>query len=158
MKTDIVLVEDREQLKKEFIPILSYWNKQGLVRFVPFFALYRALDNRELYMLKVNNRGSGANWETVGILWLVQRKRPTLFFQINVFALDQRYLNMGFGSEILEFLCQRLIDNFGQEIELSVEKNNEAAIQFYLKNGFRIIERNESKSGVKTYRMRHRPE
>lgn len=146
-KISIVPINDNQQFKKEFAPILSHWNKKGIVRFIPFFYLYKELNKGNLHLLKLNK-------QTVGILWLTHRQRPNQFIQIEVFAMHPDWQSQGLGDAFCKSLIQHINEKYHLDIELNVKKNNNLAIDFYKKNGFTIESEKVSKTGVTTFRMK----
>ena len=64
------------------------------------------------------------------------QNRP--FYRLMFFVIDKRYRGQGYGTKILEDAIGRIYDEFGERpILLEVQKENEAAAQFYERNGFR---------------------
>lgn len=56
--------------------------------------------------------------------------------EINYIAVDEKYRRKGIGSKLLKKVC--LLNDF-RNISLEVRSDNDTAINFYLKNGFKNI-------------------
>jgi ribosomal protein S18 acetylase RimI-like enzyme len=55
--------------------------------------------------------------------------------QINELVVDGKHRNKGYGKALLQFGIQRAKDRSMDEIEIGVEKENLAALEFYKRNG-----------------------
>ena len=55
--------------------------------------------------------------------------------QVNELIIDKAYRNKNYGKELLEYGVKRAVDRGMDEIEISVEKENRKAIEFYKRNG-----------------------
>lgn len=144
---NLVQINDPQDLKNQFIPIQSHWNKRGLVRFIPLCYMYRELERGNLFLLVESD-------VTIGILWLTFRERPYKFVKIEVLALHPDHINRGLGKEICQFIITTINDNLGLPIELDVKSDNNLAIKFYKTNGFKVTGTKVSKSGVETLTMK----
>ena len=59
------------------------------------------------------------------------------FYRLMGFAIDKRYRSKGIGTYVLEKVIEDCYKEFGvRPIALGVHKDNQAAAQFYLRNGF----------------------
>ena len=75
----------------------------------------------------------------VGFLWAYKKR----FFgeeryHISYFFVNDRHRNTGIGSRLLDYIHEIALKNDIKEIELMVNKENEAAIEFYKKHDFYI--------------------
>lgn len=58
---------------------------------------------------------------------------------LSKFYLDKNYRGQGIAQRFLEFLEQEFLKNTKQEIQLTVNRQNIGAINFYFKAGFKIL-------------------
>jgi len=139
-------VETKNEMK-EFLKLFDYWHKKGLVGFVPIFILYRHKDKGELYLLKDTNKN-----KTIGIAWIIERKRPYNFYQVKTLALSPDYHAKGLGEYFLRGLVDPLHKQ-GFDLITSVVSGNEPAMNLYRKVGFKTYDTKTSKKGVITDEM-----
>ena len=59
--------------------------------------------------------------------------------EIDNFFVDENYRNQGIGKKLLSYLVVIGINNHVINITLEVRKSNEVAINFYKKNGYKIV-------------------
>lgn len=55
------------------------------------------------------------------------------------FRVKPGYRNVGVGSRMLQFIENDLIQRRFKRVTLNVAKDNEPALQFYLRNGYKIV-------------------
>lgn len=75
----------------------------------------------------------------VGFIGMAQRKVAMLF-------LDPQYIGEGWGRKLLTFAVEELDAN-----EVDVNEQNDAAVKFYLKMGFKVYERTDKDDQGKNY-------
>ena len=96
-----------------------------------------SIQNRELYVAKLN----GA---VAGFCWLKMRKSedigriPRKIMEIHQFCVDEDFRNHGIGTQMMEEI-RVLAKAFGcTDLQLGVYPQNDAAVSFYQKCGFMI--------------------
>ena len=76
--------------------------------------------------------GEAIEWETDP-----EEMKGVPFYRLMGFAIDKRYRNQGIGTFVLEKVISDCYKEFGiRPIALGVHKDNHAAADFYLRNGF----------------------
>ena len=76
--------------------------------------------------------GEALEWETDP-----EEMKGVPFYRLMGFAIDKRYRSKGIGTCVLEKVIADCYQEFGvRPIALGVHKDNQAAAQFYLRNGF----------------------
>lgn len=58
--------------------------------------------------------------------------------ELNYIVTDLKYRRCGIGQRLLDYALSDLKNNMVENFSLEVNVNNEEAIHFYLKNGFKI--------------------
>ena len=144
MSLEIKPVKTKKQFK-DFLRIFDYWHKQGKLGFVPIFILYRVKDQGQLSLLVKNAK-------TIGIAWMIPRKRPYEFYQLKTYAIDRDWIGKGYGEKFLKKLIDPL-HKAGYDITTGVLTDNKPAIKLYKKMGFKTTEKVKSAKGIETYEM-----
>ena len=128
---------------KQFFKIFNYWHKQGKIGSVPFFILYRARDNGELFILKDKR-------EPLGISWIIPRKRPLEFAQLKTLAVAPDHLGKGYGDRLLNETIKKAKSRGHQIMTTGVLTDNKVAKKLYKKHKFKPITRIKSPKGIIT--------
>jgi len=71
--------------------------------------------------------------ENVGYLWM-NEENVTLW--ITAIVLEKQWQRQGIGDQIIKRLIKESKDSGKEAIELGVQQNNQAALDFYIKMGF----------------------
>ena len=119
-KTDINRVMDiwlRANLEAHNFVDPSYWKDN-------FAVVKQEIQNADVFVVEVKN-------EIVGFAGLKEDYLAGIFF-------DQKVRHQGLGTELLNYLKQRY-----SQLILDVYQKNLAAVNFYQKNGFKIIQEKE---------------
>lgn len=58
--------------------------------------------------------------------------------ELNYIAVITKYRRRGIAQKLFEYLVDDLKNNMVKNLSLEVNVNNESAVRFYLKNGFKI--------------------
>lgn len=131
----ILNVVSMDDMKKVF-NIINHWTKMKLLGFVPFFIFYRANEKGDLWMLKNTETG-----DILGTSYVIQRKRPSCFFQLKTFAIHPDWTNKGLGRFFLESIMDKLTTtNTHLPWRLEVKSTNNHAIRLYTGVGFSVVE------------------
>ena len=69
---------------------------------------------------------------------------------LEMLFIDPKHFNQGYGSEILQYLIQQ-----GKVSYVDVNKDNERAIEFYLKNGFEVYKTSQTDAQGRNYPILH---
>ncbi|PTK57309.1 GNAT family N-acetyltransferase [Staphylococcus nepalensis] len=69
---------------------------------------------------------------------------------LEMLFIDPKHFNQGNGSEILQYLIQQ-----GKVSYVDVNKDNERAIEFYLKNGFEVYKTSQTDAQGRNYPILH---
>lgn len=69
---------------------------------------------------------------------------------LEMLFIDPKHFNQGYGSEILQHLIQQ-----GKVSYVDVNKDNERAIEFYLKNGFEVYKTSQTDAQDRNYPILH---
>jgi ribosomal protein S18 acetylase RimI-like enzyme len=68
---------------------------------------------------------------------------PNKVAHLILFAICEEYRKMGYGSLLLDHLKTKIKRLGYKYLVLELEKNNEVAMQFYLKNGFMLMDEHD---------------
>lgn len=69
---------------------------------------------------------------------------------LEMLFIDPKHFNQGYGSEILQYLIQQ-----GKVSYVDVNKDNERAIEFYLKNGFEVYKTSQTDAQGRNHPILH---
>lgn len=129
----LFVVECSTEAKKKIIqecdeafayPICMYHNFDELFLKIDKYAEFIAVYNEDLLgyaAMYANNYESGIAY-------------------ITLIAVKRKYQNKHIGKALLDECCRMAKDKGLKKIKLEVRKDNEVALSFYRKNGFKVIE------------------
>ncbi len=123
---------DVEFVKDLFIKIMNSvvavaWN--GRFRWKSWFDDAEEAIRDEKHMFFIVCAGE----EDVGFLWM-NEENTTLW--ITAIILKEQWQRRGLGGQIMQMLIEVCKDNGKEALELGVQQNNQAALNFYEKIGF----------------------
>lgn len=92
------------------------------------------IDINDIYVLEVNNNivGTISKWDNKGEITLVN------------FYIKEEYRNKGYGTKLLQKIINNINTNY---CVLSVYKDNQRALEFYYKFGFKFIQKEDTDVG-----------
>ena len=118
----------------------DYINPEHIDYFLRTYQNAKAIQNQisqqsyRYFLIQLND-------STIGYIGL-QSEAPTLF--LSKFYLINEYRKKGFGLKAIKFIDKLAQKGSYNKIELIVNNNNKAAIAFYKKYGFKIIDEIEN--------------
>ena len=99
--------------------------------------LEELINNGEIYVAKENNNIVG--YIIIEIMEKNNRKmRYKKILEISNLGVEEKYRNKGIGTELLNFIKNKAIENNCTDLYLTVNEENKNAIKLYEKFGFRI--------------------
>ncbi len=67
-------------------------------------------------------------------------KNKNALCEINYLVVDEEYRRRGIAQKLFDYV---LCNNSFESVSLEVRSNNDSAINFYLKNGFKVVSKRE---------------
>lgn len=125
---EIIKINNYDELKQYFMPIVSYWYKKGKIRMLPIGAFMKEVHKGNIYYLKDEGNCVGILSYIVNNLTAIRHHVVT---KLEMLAIHKDHLRKGYGTQALDIL-----KNKKQPIVLKVVEDNIEAIEFYIKNGF----------------------
>ena len=99
--------------------------------------LEELINNEEIYVAKENNNIMG--YVIIEIMEKNNRKmRYRKILEISNLGVEENYRNKGIGTELLNFIKNKALENNCTDLYLTVNEENKNAIKLYEKFGFRI--------------------
>lgn len=99
--------------------------------------LEELINNEEIYVAKENNNIVG--YVIIEIMEKNNRKmRYRKILEISNLGVEENYRNKGIGTELLNFIKNKALENNCTDLYLTVNEENKNAIKLYEKFGFKI--------------------
>ena len=99
--------------------------------------LEELINNEEIYVAKENNNIVG--YIIIEIMEKNNRKmRYRKILEISNLGVEENYRNKGIGTELLNFIKNKALENNCTDLYLTVNEENKNAIKLYEKFGFKI--------------------
>ena len=99
--------------------------------------LEELINNGEIYVAKENNNIVG--YVIIEIMEKNNRKmRYRKILEISNLGVEENYRNKGIGTELLNFIKNKALENNCTDLYLTVNEENKNAIKLYEKFGFKI--------------------
>jgi ribosomal protein S18 acetylase RimI-like enzyme len=117
-------VESLEELDRQCFSDTIRFNRHALWH-------YLSLPNSIGYLYSLNDDLLG---------FVIATELPEQTYNIVTIDVEPNMLRRGIGTELIQMLITILKNRNAKGISLQVSVNNDPAIKFYLKHGFRIVE------------------
>ena len=124
------------KVEKSDTPHLEKICQEGFPKDEAYEIVKSLLDIEHFYVAKDEDKDEVIGFIAIGIYSI-------RISHIMILAVHPSKQNKGVGTKLLNFVIELLIENLVKKVRLEVRTTNKAAIQFYQKNNFRIIERLE---------------
>lgn len=143
MKIEIPKMEDLDSINiiaRQVHEIHVFWRPDLFVSVdeaINKEELEELINNEEIFVAKENNNIVG--YVIIKIMEKNNRKmRYRKILEISNLGVEEKYRNKGIGTELLNFIKNKSIENNCTDLYLTVNEENKNAIKLYEKFGFRI--------------------